>query len=90
MRIRTASLCPGPPACHAAAAPFTPNTPLQYVPCCCLRVYYNIHVHGRHVDVTPELEEHVRGRLVPVIDMFRSPAIVESEGGVRDVDVKLM
>ncbi len=49
-----------------------------------------IHVHGRHVDVTPELEAHVKGRLAPIIDKFRSPAILESEGGVRDVDVRLM
>jgi hypothetical protein len=56
----------------------------------CRRVHFNINVHGRHVDVTPELEAHVKGRLVPVINKFRSPAIVESEGGVKDVDIRLM
>jgi hypothetical protein len=83
--LRTAPhTLPLPPAASPAPAP--PPSPLRPP----TRVNYNISVHGRHVDVTPELETLVKGRLTPVIDLFRSPAILESEGGVRDVDVRLM
>ncbi|GBF87803.1 hypothetical protein Rsub_00514 [Raphidocelis subcapitata] len=49
-----------------------------------------ISIHGRHVDVTPEIEGEVLSRLAPVLDKFRGAGIIESDGGVAAVDVRLM
>ncbi|KAF8068374.1 hypothetical protein HT031_002063 [Scenedesmus sp. PABB004] len=47
-------------------------------------------IHGRHVTITPPLEAAVRAWLAPVLDKLRGARFVEGEGGVADVDVRLM
>ena len=50
----------------------------------------DICVHGRHVDVTPDVEARVKARLAPVLERFKGAAILEADGGVAAVDVRLM
>lgn len=48
-------------------------------------------IHGRHMEITPEIEQAVRGRLQPTLQQLeRGVQFVEAWGGVADVDVKLM
>ena len=47
-------------------------------------------IHGRHVSITPELEAHVRDRLARTLHTLQSADVLESEGGVSEVDVRLM
>eukprot|EP00775_Hariotina_reticulata_P008208 gene8208-8399_t len=51
-------------------------------------VQFNI--HGRHVEVTESLDQHVREKLQVALDKFKGAEYLEGEGGLRDVDVKLM
>ena len=47
-------------------------------------------IHGRHVSITPEVEAHVRDRLARTLHTLQSADVLESEGGVSEVDVRLM
>jgi len=40
--------------------------------------------------VTPDVESHVRARLASVLDKFKGAQVLESDGGVATVDVRLM
>eukprot|EP00878_Enallax_costatus_P034832 GHUV01038714.1.p2 GENE.GHUV01038714.1~~GHUV01038714.1.p2 ORF type:complete len:145 (+),score=24.59 GHUV01038714.1:86-520(+) len=51
-------------------------------------VKYNI--HGRHVEVTEGLERHVKQKLGAALAAFTGASFIEGEGGIKDVDVKLM
>lgn len=51
-------------------------------------VQFNI--HGRHVTVDDELEQLVKLRLQPALDLLKGAQLIEGEGGVHDCDVKLM
>lgn len=47
-------------------------------------------IHGRHVDVTPPLEAAVRERLAGALAKLQGGTYLEAEGGVAEVDVRLM
>eukprot|EP00878_Enallax_costatus_P004540 GHUV01004781.1.p1 GENE.GHUV01004781.1~~GHUV01004781.1.p1 ORF type:complete len:115 (+),score=5.48 GHUV01004781.1:148-492(+) len=49
-----------------------------------------ISVHGRHVQVTELLERHVKDKLQVALDKFKGAEFIEGEGGLQDVDVRLM
>ncbi|WIA10642.1 hypothetical protein OEZ85_010822 [Tetradesmus obliquus] len=51
-------------------------------------VKYNI--HGRHLEVTEGLERHVKQKLGSALAKFSGASFIEGEGGIKDVDVKLM
>jgi hypothetical protein len=51
-------------------------------------VQFNI--HGRHVTVDAALEQLVKAKLQPALDLLRGAECIEGEGGVHDCDVKLM
>mmetsp|Transcript_12220 Transcript_12220/g.26305 ORF Transcript_12220/g.26305 Transcript_12220/m.26305 type:complete len:162 (+) Transcript_12220:105-590(+) len=50
----------------------------------------HISVHGRHVTVTPHIHSSVENRLRPLMRKLASAEFLESEGGLHDVDVRLM
>lgn len=63
--------------------------------CVCVRaaqipppVQWNI--HGRHVTVDDTLEQLVKQKLAPALNLLRGAEFLEGEGGVHDVDVRLM
>lgn len=51
---------------------------------------YSYNIHGRHVEVTEELESYVKQRLQTALDKFTGAEYLEGEGGIKDVDVRLM
>lgn len=47
-------------------------------------------IHGRHVTVDDTLEQLVKTKMQPALELLRGAEFVEGEGGVHDCDVKLM
>lgn len=47
-------------------------------------------IHGRHVTVDATLEQLVKQKLAPALDLLKGAEFLEGEGGVHDVDVRLM
>ena len=47
-------------------------------------------IHGRHVDVTDEVEKRVKERLSETFKKFMGGQYLEAEGGIEEVDVRLM
>jgi ribosome-associated translation inhibitor RaiA len=51
---------------------------------------YNYNIHGRHVEVTPELEEYVKSKFSVTLEKLATADYLEAEGGVQEVDIRLM
>lgn len=51
-------------------------------------VQFNI--HGRHLTVDDALEQLVKAKLQPALDLLQGAEFIEGEGGVHECDVKLM
>ena len=47
-------------------------------------------IHGRHLSITPEIEAAVKSRLAATLQKLQRADVLESEGGVAAVDVRLM